>query len=160
MDQVYASCIKEYMKGVNRDARKYKTQEVFTPDWMVDIILGELPDYLDFDAVCLDRAVGDGQFSSKVLIGKMLHYQKQGTEIHDSFIMALDSIFGVDIEPDNVTLCRERLLCGCTDPDIVDLVCRRIVIGDCLNPNDKISGQTDRDHQLMKKYFTSGLILD
>jgi hypothetical protein len=147
------------MVGVDRQKRNYKTQEVFTPDWMVKTTLKEASAYIDIDSVCLDRAVGDGQFAAKVLMAKMLHFQKNlNMDIHESFVRALDGIFGVDIERENVEICRERLLCGCTDPDIVALVHRRILIGNCLNPNERIDGQTGQDHQLMKQYFTLNLI--
>ena len=154
MNQVYDSCIREYMIGVDRENREYKTQDVFTPDWMVDLTISDVPEYLDLDAVCLDRAVGDGQFASKVLINKMLHFQKQGMGIHESFVSALDGIFGVDIERENVEICRERLLSGCKDPDIIDLVKRRIIVGNCLDPDAEVPGQTAQDHILMKRYFS------
>lgn len=159
MNQVYRSCIRAYMVGVDRQKRNYKTQEVFTPDWMVKTTLKGVPEYIDLNSVCLDRAVGDGQFAAKILIAKMLHRQKHlGMSVHESFVCSLDEIFGVDIERENVEICRERLLCGCTDPDIVALVHRRILIGNCLNPNEHVDGQTGQDHQLMKKYFTLNLI--
>lgn len=157
MDQVYQSCLREYMTGVDRSTRDYKTQEVFTPDKMVEDILRELPEFVEVDSVCLDRAVGDGQFVSKVLIEKMLYLQNFGMTIHDSFVSSLDEIFGVDIELANVELCRERLLCGCTDPEIIELIKRRIINGNCLHPYRRLKSQTDQDHELMKKYFTANL---
>lgn len=157
MQIVYNSCIREYMSGIDRTTRDYKTQEVFTPDWMVDLILEEIKEYQELDSACLDRAVGDGQFAAKVLIGKMLFLQEHGMSVHDSFVTALDEIFGVDIEIENVLLCRERLLCGCTDPEIVALVSRRILNGNCLHPYRRLKTQTDQDHELMKKYFTYNL---
>ena len=154
MNQIYSSCIREYMSGVDRTNRNYKTQEVFTPDWMVDLILSELPEHTDLNSVCLDRAAGDGQFLAKVLIAKMLHLQSQGADIHTSFVQSLDSIFGVDIEQENVELCRQRLLCGCTDPEVINLVCRRIIVGNCLCPEERIAGQSNLDHELMIRYFS------
>jgi hypothetical protein len=124
---------------------------------MVDLILEEINEYQELDSVCLDRAVGDGQFAAKVLIGKMLFLQEHGMSVHDSFVTALDEIFGVDIEIENVLLCRERLLCGCTDPEIVALVSRRILNGNCLHPYRRLKTQTDQDYDLMKKYFTYNL---
>ena len=157
MEQVYQSCIREYMSGIDRTNRNYKTQEVFTPDRMVDLVLEELPQCDNIDSVVIDRAVGDGNFVSKMLIKKMLSYQECGVDIHISFVMSLDGIFGVDIEKENVDLCRARLLCGCTDPDIVALVNRRILIGNCLHPYRRLLLQTDLDHILMKKYFTHNI---
>ena len=155
MEQVYQSCIREYMTGIDRTNRDYKTQEVFTPDRMVDLVLDELPPCNNIDSVVIDRAVGDGQFVSKVLIRKMLSYQACGVDIHTSFVMSLDGIFGLDIEKENVDLCRSRLLCGCTDPEIIALLERRILIGNALSPYENISGQTKQDQTLMVKYFGS-----
>lgn len=158
MDQILQSCLREYMTGVDRSNRDYKTQEVFTPDWMVDLILDELDSCDDVDSVIIDRAVGDGQFVSKVLIRKILAYQKAGvTDIHTAFVLALDGIFGVDIEIENVKLCRERLLCGCTDPEIISLIEKRIIVGNCLHPYRRLKSQSDQDHKLMKKYFTHNI---
>ena len=157
MEIVYNSCIREYMSGIDRSNRGYKTQEVFTPDWMVDLILKEVKEYQELDSVCLDQAVGDGQFAAKILIGKMLVLQEHGMTVHDSFVTALDEIFGVDIEIENVLLCRKRLLCGCTDPNIISLVSRRILNGDCLNPSQRLETQTEQDHHLMKKYFSTNI---
>lgn len=155
IDQIYQSCRRDYMTGVDRSDRDYKSQEVFTPDWMVSLCLDHVPEHALPDAVCLDQAAGDGQFLSQVLIHKVVYRTGQGMPIHDSFVCSLDEIFGVDIEPDNVRLCRERLLCGCTDPMIVALVSRRILIGNCLDPYARLSGQNDQDHDLMIGYFGS-----
>jgi hypothetical protein len=155
MEQVYQSCLREYMTGVDRSNRDYKTQEVFTPDWMVDLILDTTPHCEDIDTVVIDRAVGDGQFVSKVLIRKMLNYQNCGVDIHTAFVMALDGIFGIDIEKENVDLCRQRLLCGCGDPEVVALIERRILIGNTLDPYDEINGQSPQDYRLMIKHFGS-----
>jgi len=142
------------MTGVDRSNRSYKTQEVYTPDDMVDLMLDEIGEHKEINSVCLDRAVGDGQFAAKVLIAKIGHRISHGMDIHDAFVSSLDEIFGVDIEKENVELCRERLLCGCTDEEVISLVKRRIIVGDCLNPDKQIEGQTTQDRLLMKKYFS------
>lgn len=143
------------MAGVDRSRRDYKTQEVFTPDWMVKYCLAEISEYRLSGAVCLDQACGDGQFLGEILINKMLYRQNLGQGIHDSFVSALDEIFGVDIEPENVAICRARLLCGCDAPEVVDLINKRIIVGNCLSPYDRISGQSDQDRDLMIRYFGS-----
>jgi hypothetical protein len=155
MDQVYQSCLREYMSGVDRSDRDYKSQEIFTPDWMVEYCLNEIGEYCLPNVVCLDQACGDGQFLSRVLISKMLYRQRIGVDIHHSFICSLDEIFGVDIELDNVNLCRQRLGCGSSDPQVADLISRRILIGNCLNPYEYVQGQSTSDHDLMSKYFGS-----
>jgi hypothetical protein len=68
-------------------------------------------------------------------------------------------IFGTHPK-ENVELCRERLLCGCTDPLVIELVNRRIIMGDSLNPNRRLENQSIEDHILMKTYFGIPNIID
>ncbi len=144
------------MDGRENLERDYRTQEVFTPDWMVNLMLDEvqISNVVDCNNVYLDRAVGDGQFLSRILVLRVEHQLHNGTDIHQAFVKSLDSLFGVDIEPTNIKICRERLLCDCTDESVIALVHRRILVGDCLQPNKRLLHQTDNDHFLMKKYFS------
>jgi len=98
---------REYMSGVDRDkSRTDATQEVFTPTHLVQTILNELPleSFTDSTKTFLDNSCGDGQFLGEVLIRKM--------ENGSTFEQALYTIYAVDIMPDNVKLCQDRLLCG------------------------------------------------
>ena len=101
---------REYMSGVERDKLRVKaTGEVFTPTPLVLEILQQLPAevFTDPDRTFCDPACGDGQFLAEVLLAKL-------NNGHD-FEQALQTIFGVDIMPDNVKLCQDRLLCGRED---------------------------------------------
>ena len=98
---------REYMSGVEREKSRVKaTGEVFTPTPLVQEILNQLPQNLFTDSTktFLDPACGDGQFLSEVLICKL----ENGID----FETALSTIYGVDLMPDNVKLCQDRLLCG------------------------------------------------
>ena len=98
---------REYMSGVERDKLRVKaTGEVFTPTPLVQEILDQLPidQFRDPTKTFLDNSCGDGQFLSEVLIRKI--------ENGSTFEQALSTIYGVDLMPDNVALCRDRLLCG------------------------------------------------
>lgn len=98
---------REYMSGVEREKSRVKaTGEVFTPTPLVQEILDQLPQNLFTDSTktFLDPACGDGQFLSEVLIRKL----ENGID----FETALSTIYGVDLMPDNVKLCQDRLLCG------------------------------------------------
>ena len=98
---------REYMSGVERDQARVKaTGEVFTPTELVQEILDQLdPElFVDPTKTFIDPACGDGQFLSEVLIRKL----ENGIE----FEQALSTIYGVDLMPDNVKLCQDRLLCG------------------------------------------------
>lgn len=95
------------MSGVERDNLRIKaTGEIFTPTPLVQEILDKLPaDYFtDPEKTFLDPSCGDGQFLSEVLIRKV--------ENGATFEQALSTIYGVELMPDNVKLCQDRLLCG------------------------------------------------
>ena len=98
-----------YMGGVERDKLRIKaTGEVFTPTWLVMSILDTIESknpaaFSDPTNTFCDPTCGDGQFLGEVLIRKL----QKGID----FEIALSTIYGVDIMPDNIKLCRERLLC-------------------------------------------------
>lgn len=117
-----------YMSGVDRDALRIKaTQEVFTPTEMVQEILDAMDQTLfsDPNRDFIDPTCGDGQFLGEVLIRKM----QNGID----FETALSSIYGVDLMPDNVILCKERLLCG--QIQLSHIVDKNIVCHDALTYN-------------------------
>ena len=114
-----------YMSGVERDRARVKaTGEVFTPTPLVQEILDQLDPtlFLDSTKTFLDPTCGDGQFLGEVLIRKM--------ENGSTFEQALQTIYGVDLMPDNVELCRERLLCG--QEHLRHIVEKNIVCADAL----------------------------
>jgi type I restriction-modification system DNA methylase subunit len=114
-----------YMSGIERDKLRIKaTGEVFTPTALVQEILDKFsPEvFSDPSKTFLDNSCGDGQFLGEILIRKV----ENGID----FETALDSVFGVDIMPDNVALCKERLLCG--REDLRWIVDRNIVCHDAL----------------------------
>jgi len=113
------------MSGVERDRQRVKaTGEVFTPTPLVQEILDQMPTELFTTPgkTFLDNSCGDGQFLSEVLIRKL--------EAGQDFETALSSIYGVDLMPDNVEECRNRLLCG--REDLRHIVERNIVCADGL----------------------------
>ena len=116
---------REYMSGVDRErARVRATGEVFTPTPLVQSVLDCMDQELfrDSTKTFLDPSCGDGQFLSEVLIRKL----QNGID----FESALSSIYGVDLMPDNVDLCRDRLLCG--HESLRSIVERNIVVHDGL----------------------------
>ena len=116
---------REYMGGVTRDKTRVKdTGEVFTPTELVQEILDELPEELfkNPTKTFIDPACGDGQFLSEVLIRKL--------ENNIEFEIALSTIYGVDLMPDNVRLTQDRLLCG--HEELRPIVERNIVVANGL----------------------------
>lgn len=114
-----------YMSGVERDRLRVKaTGEVFTPTNLVREVLDNIPNehFQNPEATFLDNSCGDGQFLGEILIRKL----ENG---HD-FETALGTVFGVDLMPDNVAQCKERLLCG--REDLRHIVDQNIVCHDAL----------------------------
>ena len=128
----------EYMGGVEREKnRMLQTAEVFTPSRLVLEILKNVDIELFAPGKkVLDPACGDGQF---LVAAKWIKVFAHGMTEQE----ALDDIYGVDIMPDNVKLCRMRLGGG------------RIIVGNSLQPSLRIEGQTERDHKDMMALFSS-----
>ena len=117
-----------YMSGIERDQLRVKaTSEVFTPTELVQNTLDRLPleVFTDPTKTFLDNSCGDGQFLSEVLIRKL----ENGID----FETALSTIYGVDLMPDNVKLCQDRLLCG--QEHLRHIVEKNIVCADALTYN-------------------------
>ena len=122
------------MSGIDRDELRVKaTAEVFTPTALVQKCLDDLPDqtvFSDPTKTFLDNSCGDGQFLSEVLIRKL----ENGID----FETALSTIYGVDLMPDNVKLCQDRLLCG--RDDLRHIVEQNIVCADALKFHYRFDG--------------------
>jgi len=138
-----------YMSGIERDRARVKaTAEVFTPTDLVQRCLLLFPDevFINPTENFLDYSCGDGQFLGEVLIRKV----ENGID----FEQALSTIYGVDLMPDNVDLCRERLLCG--REDLRHIVEQNIVCADALRYHYRFDGsdpyETEQD-QLFNNLF-------
>jgi type I restriction-modification system DNA methylase subunit len=130
-----------YMGGVERDQLRVKaTGEVFTPTELVREMLERIPieQFQDPAKTFLDNSCGDGQFLGEVLIRKM--------ENGSTFEQALRTIYGVDLMPDNVDLCRERLLCG--QEHLRHIVERNIVCADALTYDYSFNGTNSNQEDL------------
>jgi hypothetical protein len=117
-----------YMSGIERDQLRVKaTSEVFTPTLLVQQTLNSMPKewFKDPGKTFLDNSCGDGQFLGEVLIQKL----ENGID----FETALSGIYGVDLMPDNIKLCQDRLLCG--QEHLRHIVEKNIVCADALTYN-------------------------
>jgi len=126
----------QYMHGVERTVERVRaTGEIFTPSALVIEMLQHVSlDILSPGKTVLDPACGDGQFLVAAKWIKVFHFGMSESS-------ALQDVFGVDIMRDNVDLCRRRLGGG------------TIVHGNSLDPHRRLDGQSDDDHELMKKLF-------
>jgi len=127
----------QYMSGVERSFERVKNSgEIFTPTDLVLEMLSKCDlDIFSPNKTVLDPACGDGQFLYAVYLIKTIHF---GMTHED----ALEDIYGVDIMRDNVDLCKKRLGGG------------TIIMGDTLNPDKNIEGQTREERIKMGNLFS------
>ena len=88
-----------------RKARKKQTAEFFTPLWLVDQMLDKLEEYspdtfTDVEKTYLDPACGNGNILIQVLKRKLKHAHP---------VQAISTVYGCDIQKDNIQECRLRL---------------------------------------------------
>ena len=122
------------LHGIVRDhARVQTTAEIFTPTALVVALIEQLgADRLAPGKKILDPACGDGQFLAASKVVKMKVHEMSEED-------ALADIFGIDIMADNVKSCRRRLGGG------------TIVVGDALNPDRVVEGQSEEDRLLLAR---------
>src|SRR4249920_2462707 len=89
--------------------------EVFTPAWMVEAMLDLVKGETErIDSRFLEPACGSGNFLVPVLQRKIAtvtaRYGKSGFETRHHTLLALMSIYGIELLADNVAECRENLL--------------------------------------------------
>lgn len=93
-------------KLIKSKDRVKRNAEVYTPSWLVKDMCDMLPpDAWDsIDRTFLEPSCGNGNFLEEILVRKL----KLCDNINDG-ITALQSIFGIDILPDNVQESRDRM---------------------------------------------------
>lgn len=89
--------------------------EVFTPPGLVNDMLDLVAHECErIDSRFLEPACGDGNFLAEVLRRKLLTVDKRNARNRDKWerdaMLAVCSLYGIDLLPDNVAACRERLL--------------------------------------------------
>lgn len=89
--------------------------EVFTPEWMVEAMLDLVKGETErIDSRFLESACGSGNFLVKILQRKLaaveLKYGKSDFERQHFALLALMSLYGIELLPDNIAECRANLL--------------------------------------------------
>lgn len=89
--------------------------EVLTPAWLVDDMLDLVKDESErIDSRFLEPACGDGNFLVRVLARKLhtvkTRYGRSEFEMRHQALLAVMSIYGIDIQADNAADCRKNLL--------------------------------------------------
>jgi hypothetical protein len=89
--------------------------EVFTPSRLVNAMLDLVAHECErIDSRFLEPACGDGNFLAEVLRRKLLTVDTKNARNRDTWerdaILAVCSLYGIDLLPDNIAACRVRLL--------------------------------------------------
>ena len=89
--------------------------EVFTPEWMVEVMLDLVKGETErIDSRFLEPACGSGNFIVKILMRKLaaveLKYGKSEFEKRQYSLLGLMCIYGIELLPDNIAECRANLL--------------------------------------------------
>ena len=89
--------------------------EVFTPDWMVEAMLDLVKEETErIDSRFLEPACGSGNFLVQVLRRKLaaveLKYGRSEFERRHYALLALMSIYGIELLTDNIAECRANVL--------------------------------------------------
>jgi len=102
-------------RSVNNRQRVIDHGEVFTPPALVADMLDLVASECDrIDSRFLEPACGDGNFLAEVLRRKIATVDKRNTRNRDKWerdaILAICSLYGIDLLADNIAACRDRLL--------------------------------------------------
>ena len=89
--------------------------EVFTPEWMVEVMLDLVKGETErIDARFLEPACGSGNFLVKILRRKLaaveLKFGKSDFEKSHYALLGLMCTYGIELLPDNITECRANML--------------------------------------------------
>ena len=106
--------------------------EVFTPDFIVNDMLDLVKNETErIESRFLEPACGDGNFLAPILEKKLeavrKKYRSNQVEFERNALLAVSSIYGVELLQDNVELCIERLY------SIFDDVYTNLYKGNCKN---------------------------
>jgi hypothetical protein len=147
-------------KQVKSKKRVTDHGEVFTAEREVNAMLDLVKQETErIDSRFLEPACGNGNFLAEVLRRKLAivenHYAKSQLEWERYAVLAVSSIYGIEILQDNVAECRDRLFAIFNDEytrlyknsckeecrqSVKYLLCRNILWGDALNlktPDEK-----------------------
>ena len=119
------------IKKEKRDNRKKETHEFFTPPILIKKILAKFPkESWGKDKTWIDPNAGDGNLLLAVYIYKVEIYKHDPT-------LALETIYGVELMPDNVAEMKLRLMeqaqsYGVKNSDIKRILTKNIVCHDAL----------------------------
>ena len=89
--------------------------EVFTPAWMAKAMLDLVRDETEcIESRCFEPACGRGEFLTQILVRKLgtvrQKYRRRPIDARQNALIALMSIYGVELLSDNIAECRASIL--------------------------------------------------
>lgn len=119
-------------RGFNSKERVRRFGEVFTPRWLVEKMLDEVPDVGDVEKTVFEPCCGEGAFITCVLRRKLARARTDAERVR-----ACQTCYGLDIQLDNVETCRARLteiaVSHGVDLDVAARIfCTNVIHGDML----------------------------
>lgn len=123
-------------KLVKSKKRVKEFGEVFTPKKLVLEMLSKVPEetWLDPQKTWIDPACGDGNFLVEVIDIRIRKYNQDPLQV-------LSTIYGIDIQEDNVIACRKRLLIAAnlSSPEAQAIVENNIIMANTLKMHKSIN---------------------
>lgn len=118
--------------GVKSAERVRKYAEVLTPRWLAEKMADMVPGAYDKDATVFEPCCGEGAFITVVLRHKL-----EAARGYAQKLRACQTCYGLDIQYDNVLICRENLVKiavshGVDYWDAAFIFARNIIHGDML----------------------------
>lgn len=106
--------------SINKRQRIIDHGEVFTPPGLVNDMLDLVAHECErIDSRFLEPACGDGNFLAEVLRRKLSTVDKKNAKHRDKWerdaVLAVCSLYGIDLLADNIAACRSRLLSVVSD---------------------------------------------
>jgi hypothetical protein len=103
----------EYENGIKDRSRVVELAEVFTPEWVIEKMLNELPPEL-FDepkSRFLEPSCGNGNFLIEILARKLEYIASEIPKTRRDFavFVSLASTYGIDINQQNIQEARKRI---------------------------------------------------
>lgn len=101
-------------KRLSKAERVRKYGEVFTPEWVVkdmcDMLEAESPGAFEPERTFLEPTCGDGAFVVEILRRKFERCRRR-----EDYRVALESVYGFEIQTDNVEKCIENVTALCRE---------------------------------------------
>lgn len=134
-----------YMQGVDRSSRVKSTQEIFTPIAACEYYCSILTEYsnafIDVSEKIIDNCSGDGEWLGACLIKRL----ENGFSLEESLL----TLFGSDLQEDNVNLVKHRLSCGVKE--VLPILEKNIICYNALDYDYSFNGTSFTNKELAEQ---------